>query len=119
MQQHFRIENQKATLYLNRELYPKEVIIQACYVKLEEFYFLIDADDQYFYVYLQPKQQLTEEKLRQAAYDFFEELIESQSYLDQLKRTKEIRQTILERALLTQQDERYKNLEEDPRNQNS
>ena len=107
MQQHFTIHDDKLVLTLNKEIYPKEVIIQATYVKLENYYFLIDADETYFYVYIKPKQSLSEEEMERAAYEFFEELVESQSYLDQLKRTKEIRQTILERALLTQQDTTY------------
>lgn len=100
MKQSFEIVDNIASIKINKDIYTKEVIIQATYVKLENFYFLIDQKDDYFIVNMQCKENL---KISQKeVYDFFDELIESQSYIDQLKRTSKIREIILERALLGQ-----------------
>ena len=101
MKQTFEIINNVASIKINKEIYTKEVIIQATYVKLENFYFLIDQKQDYFIVNLQAKDG-NSINLEKAVYDFFDELIESQSYIDQLKRTSKIREIILERALLGQ-----------------
>lgn len=100
MKTSFEMHGDEVILKINKNIYPKEVILQATYVKLDEFYFLIDEDENYFLVSIKYKEESGD--LERAAYEFFDELIESASYLDQLKRTSELRQTILERALLTQ-----------------
>lgn len=99
MKTNFEINDNIATIKINKEIYPKEVITQTTYVMIENFYFLVDLDENYFIIEMKKKEGNLEEK---DVYQFFDELIESQSYLDQLKRTSQIRQTILERALLTQ-----------------
>lgn len=100
MKTNFTIDGDEAIIKINKNIYPKEVIVQATYVKLDKFYFLIDEDENYFIVSMRFKEEKGD--LKNAIYEFFDELIESASYLDQLKRTSEIRQTILEKALLTQ-----------------
>lgn len=100
MKKNFSIEKGVITLRVNRNIYTKEIIVQTCYVMLEKFYFLIDEEGDSYHVEMKPKEK--RDAKEEDAYSFFDELIESQSYLDQLKRTSEIRQTILERALLTQ-----------------
>ena len=104
MKSNFEILETEAILKINKNIYPKEVIIQATYVKLENFYFLIDEEERYFVISMKfkEKEQNTNENLQRAVYEFFDELIESQSYLDQLKRTSDLRQIILEKALLAQ-----------------
>lgn len=104
MKSSFEITSDEVTIKINKNIYPKEVIIQATYVKLENFYFLIDEDKDYFLVSMKFKDKTNNnsENLTKAVYEFFDELIESQSYLDQLKRTTELRQIILEKALLSQ-----------------
>lgn len=100
MKFNFEINDNVATIKINKEIYPKEVIIQTTYVMIEDFYFLIDLKENYFIVEMKRKGE--DKILQEDVFKFFDELIESQSYLDQLKRTSEIRQIILERALLTQ-----------------
>lgn len=104
MKSNFEILETEAILKINKNIYPKEVIIQATYVKLENFYFLIDEEEGYFVISMKfkEKEHNTNENLQRAVYEFFDELIESQSYLDQLKRTSDLRQIILEKALLAQ-----------------
>ncbi len=114
MNQNFQIKDNLLTLKINKQIYPKEVIIQTTYVMLENYYFLIDKDDKYYIVYIKLKNKANNENkqglhinpnkalLEKAAYEFFDELIESQSYLDQLKRTAKTREIILEKALLPQ-----------------
>lgn len=101
MEKNFSVEDNVATIKLNKEIYSKEVITQTSYVMLDDLYFLIDVEDNYFVVYIKPKKE--SENIENFINSFFDELVESQAYIDQLKRTSEIRQTILERALLTQQ----------------
>ncbi|MCA9459479.1 MAG: hypothetical protein KC550_02940 [Nanoarchaeota archaeon] len=127
MNSNFDINGDEAILRINKNIYPKEVLSQTTYVMLDNFYFLIDEDDKYWLVSMKLKEnknirnkQNNENKqnnnqinnnnksndvnsdLNKAVYDFFDELIESQSYLNQLKRTSKIRETILEKALLSQ-----------------
>lgn len=104
MKSNFEILSDEAILKINKNIYPKEVIIQTTYVKLENFYFLIDEEEGYFIISMKfkEKQNNTKENLERAVYEFFDELIESQSYIDQLKRTTDLRQIILEKALLAQ-----------------
>lgn len=103
MQKNYSLKGGIATLKLNKSVYPKQVLTQSCYVKLDDFYFLVDQGEEYYIIDMKPKKKMKNEELEEAVLAFFDELIESQSYIDQLKRTSEIRQTILERALLTQQ----------------
>lgn len=114
MKQNFQIKDNLLILKINKEIYPKEVIIQTTYVLLENYYFLIDKDEKYYFVYIKLKTKENNDAkpglhinpikklLEKAAYEFFDELIESQSYLDQLKRTSKTREIILEKALLNQ-----------------
>jgi His-Xaa-Ser system protein HxsD len=98
----FLEENKKVKIYLPEKIYTKEVILQTTYVLLEKYYFFIDFDNKEnnFIVYMWSKEDhsLNINHINQ----FLDELIESASYIDQLKRSKEIREIILERALLTQ-----------------
>lgn len=108
MNKNFEIKNNEVLIKVNKNIYSKEVLVQASYVKLEDFYFLIDEKDGYYYVSMRykEKEMNNEENLEKAAYEFFDELIESASYIEQLKRTSDLRQTILEKALLEQSFER-------------
>ena len=100
MKDKFEIKDNVAIIKINKNIYPKEVLTQATYVKLEEYYFLIDEEDNRYIIEMQLKneKEIGEKDVK----EFFDELIESQSYIDQLKRSSKIRQTILERALFSQ-----------------
>lgn len=113
MNTNFEINDNVATIKINKEIYPKKVLIQAAYVKLEKYYILIDQDENYFIINLRFKDKAKIEE--NSVFEFFDELIESQSYLDQIERTAKIREIILERALLGQtlDDETIESLNED------
>lgn len=105
MKSNFEIVDNEAIIKINKEIYSKQVVVQTTYVLLDKFYFLIDCDDKNWIVSLKFKDEENEninEKLTEAVYGFFDELIESSSYLDQMKNTSEIRQLILEKAILSQ-----------------
>jgi len=99
MKTNYEINNNIATIKINKEIFSKEIIIQTTYILLEKFYFLIDSDKNYFIVEMKSKDKPITEK---DVLKFFDEIIESQSYIDQLKRTSKIREIILEKALITQ-----------------
>jgi len=100
MKNNFEIIGDELKLKINKNIYSKEIVIQTTYVMLENYYFLIDEEDKNWIVFIKSKEEnkISEE----VAMTFFDELLESASYLDQLKRTSEIRQTILEKALISQ-----------------
>ena len=94
-------------LRINKNIYSKEVVIQTTYVLLDKYYFLIDEIDSYWIVQMRVKSNFknVDENIKLSKNDallFFDELIESSSYLDQLKRTSKIREVILEKAVLSQ-----------------
>ncbi len=94
-------EDNSILLRINKNIYSKEIVIQTTYVLLEKYYFLIDEKGDYWEVLIKPKEE-NKEVSEEIVLDFMDELIESSSYLDQLKRTKEIRELILEKAILSQ-----------------
>ena len=102
MKTNYEIEGDVAIIRINKNIYPKKVLIQATYVLIDEFYFLIDEDNESFIVNMKFKEDGQKEKLEGAVFRFFDELIESQAYIDQLSRTSKLREIILERALLGQ-----------------
>lgn len=103
MKKNFDIEGGVATVRISKNIYNKEVIVQATYVLLEEYYFLIDDEKDNYVVTIKAKEK--DKVTEKDVFGFFDELIEASSYLDQLKRTSDVRKTILERALLTEQFE--------------
>jgi His-Xaa-Ser system protein HxsD len=100
MKSNFEINGDECIIKINKNIYSKEIVVQTTYVLLDKFYFLIDCDDKYWIVSMKSKEGGVD--LEKAVYAFFDELIESSSYLDQMKNTSDIRQMILERAILTQ-----------------
>jgi len=112
MNKNFNIENNESIIKISKTIYDKKVLIQASYVKLDEFYFLIDEDEKNYFIFLKYKNDKdnTKEKLTEAVYEFFNELIESASYIDQLKRTSGIRTQLLEAALFPHQANKNKEI---------
>lgn len=104
MEQPFEIKENYSIIKINKNLYPKETLIQTTYVLLDEFYFFIDENEKYFLVRLEHKenQNPSKQDLEKYSKQFLDEIIESQSYIDQMSRTSKIRETILEKALLSQ-----------------
>lgn len=108
MKDNFQIKDGEATIKIKKSIYTKDVLLQATYVMLEDFYFLIDDENNDYIVYMSYKDESknNESELKKGVYEFFDELIESASYIDQLKRTNDVRQTILQKALLEQNYDR-------------
>lgn len=102
MKKNYEIKNNELTLKINKNIYPKEVVIQTTYVLLDKYYFLIDEDKSNWLLFVKLKDLESEENLEDIALKIFDELIESSSYLNQLQKTSKIRQVLLEKALITQ-----------------
>jgi His-Xaa-Ser system protein HxsD len=114
MKKNYTIKDGVASIRIKKSIYPKEVLMQAAYVKIEDFYILLDEEEEYFEIELRLKsKEKDEEKVEEGILTFFDELIEAQNYLDQMKRTTGIRELILERALLTQEELKKLNEKED------
>ncbi len=98
LERFYKYDNGSYVFRINKEVYSKEVLLQVAYVLLEDLTMFLDADDKYFYIYAKPKNDLDEERIVEMIMD---ELVEANAYIDQMKRTKEIREILLEKALLT------------------
>ncbi len=99
MNSHFEIKEDTAFITINSDLYSKEVLFQASYVLLDDFYFFIDRDKTNFLVSMKAKEKIISED---DILLFFDELIEASAYLEQLKKTSGIREALLESALFSQ-----------------
>jgi His-Xaa-Ser system protein HxsD len=102
--ENFELNSNKnyARIKISKEIYDKEVIIHATYVLLDKYYFLVDVDNKEnnFIIHMWAKKENSLSK--KDVLSFFDELIETNSYLKQLENTKDLREILLERALLTQ-----------------
>lgn len=111
MEQNFEVNDNFAQIKIKKSIYSKEVLFQCAYVKIDEYYVLIDEDSQNYLMNIRFKDSSknNSKDLQVAVFEFFDELIESASYIQQLKKTSKIRETILERALLTQVEDSQNN----------
>ncbi|MEC8220676.1 MAG: hypothetical protein VX028_01275 [Nanoarchaeota archaeon] len=99
MNSSFEIKDNCAYIKINSELYTKDILFQASYVLLDEFYFFIDKEDGYFSISMKPREgEISEEVILV----FYDELIEASAYVEQLKKTSGIREALLESALFSQ-----------------
>lgn len=106
MTKEIHFDKNSVFLYLNEELYTKEVLFHTAYVLLEDYYFFFDKKDSYFEVQISLKNSSENiEDLKRAVDIFKDELVESAAYLKQLEKTSGVRELLLERALLTQTSE--------------
>lgn len=101
MEKNVILNDDNIIIKINKEIYSKEIILQSTYVLLDKYYFIIDIENDYWLITIKNKKE-NSKLTKQDALNFFDELIESASYLDQLKRTSKIRETILEKAILAQ-----------------
>ena len=106
MNKNFDIENDEAIIKISKNIYEKKILLQAAYIKLENFYILIDDDEKNYLISIKYKDETKNNKdeLEKAVYEFFDELIETSSYIEQLKNTEKVRTTLLESALLPNQE---------------
>lgn len=98
------IENEVLILKISKDLYTKEMLLHTAYVLLEEYYFFLDVEKNYYVVEVRLKNSSgnIKEKLQQSEKHILDELIESAAYLKQLEKTSHVRELLLEKALLTQ-----------------
>ena len=93
------IRDGSAIISVNPMIYPLTIIYSAAYVFLDRAYILLDGNPKKeIVVKLKPKGGDDPEKL---ANEFFNELINYADYSRRAGQTKKIRETILQRALIT------------------
>ena len=96
-------KNSSIILFVNPELYPLDVIYSAAYVFLDRAYILLDGDaKKEVLVQLKPKQECDLDKL---GGEFSNELLNYAFYKTQSKKNEKIRNMIIERALLTNEQD--------------
>jgi len=84
---------------LNPKVYPLEAVYSAAYVFLDRAYILLDGDPKKeIFVELKPKNK---EDLEKLGWDFNNELINYADYEARAKKTRKIREVLLQRALIT------------------
>jgi len=99
MQDKIRIENNSIILNINPKIYPLEIVYSAAYVFLDKSYILLDGDpEKEISIRLKPKEGQDLEKLGN---EFLNELINYADYKKRAEDTKTIRETLLQRALIT------------------
>jgi His-Xaa-Ser system protein HxsD len=99
MDNHIKIENDFVVLKINPKVYPIETVYSAAYVFLDKAYVVLDGDPKKeIVIKLKPKEKYDLKKLGN---EFFNELINYADYHKRAKDTKELRQMILQRAIIT------------------
>lgn len=90
---------QSIKISLNPSLYPLDVIYAASYVFLDKAYIFLDGDiHKEITVTITPKKDAKEDNLKG---EFMNELINYAAYKTQSEKNKDIRDSILQRALIT------------------
>ena len=99
MDNHIKIKNETAVLKINPKVYPIETVYSAAYVFLDKAYVILDGD---------PKKEIIvklrlKEKgdLKKLGNEFFNELINYADYQKRSKDTKQLREMIMQRAIIT------------------
>ena len=84
---------------ISPKLYPLDVIYSAAYVFIERAYVILDEDSKKnINVFLKPKKEVNLEEL---GGEFYNELLNYAQYKKQAEKNKIIRETIMQRALIT------------------
>ena len=121
MEDNIKIEGDSVVLSINPRLYALETVYSAAYTFLDKAYVLLDGDpEKEILVSLKSK---SNEDLDKLGREFFNELVNYADYRERSKQTKEIREMLLQRALITNDpsvlddnkmdDELLKELEDD------
>ena len=85
-------------LKFSTKIYTKEILFEACYILLDDYYFYLDLkDDDFIVTIFQKDKNFDKEK---AISLFLDELIETCAHNEQLKNTQKLREVLLEKALL-------------------
>ena len=103
MKTNMKVGDDSVILNINAKLYALETVYSAAYVFLERAYVLLDGDaEKEIQVILKPKLKLKEnEDLEKLGGEFFNELINYSDYKARAKETKNIREMLLQRAMIT------------------
>lgn len=89
-----------ALISINPKIYPLDVVYSAAYVLLDKAYIVIDGDPQEeIIVEIRAKEK--KDSLEEIGHELNNELINYAVYKTQSEKNKEIRQAIIQRALLT------------------
>ena len=98
--QQIELKEDYAILKLNPKIYNLDSIYSASYVFLDRAYFLLDGDpEKEVYVKIKPK--LNDTNAEKLALEFANELVNYEDYRQRAEMTKTIRETLLQRALIT------------------
>lgn len=81
----------------HKELYSKVALIKAAYNFTDDAYVHLDADDNYYYVAIEPKKK--EKEIREE--DFINEMLTQSVRHEVYQQTKNIRELMLARAMAT------------------
>ncbi len=94
-----KVKGNSAEIRVDPKVYPLEAVYSAAYVFLDKAYFILDGDPKKeIIVNLEAKEKSMGEKV---AKEFLNELINYADYITRAKQTKKLRETILQRALIT------------------
>lgn len=93
------IGDNQVVVKVNPKVYPLEAVYSAAYVFMDRAYIVLDGDpEKEILVRLKLKEEDSLEKLGE---EFNNELLNYADYLQRVRETKKIRETILQRAILT------------------
>ena len=99
MENNITIKDNSVMISVNPDIYTLETIYSASYVFLDRAYILLDGDPKKeILISLQPKKQ---EDLQKLGGEFLNELINYSDYKKRAEQTKEIREMLLQRAIIT------------------
>jgi His-Xaa-Ser system protein HxsD len=102
-----------ALLSINPKIYPLDIIYSASYIMIDKAYIFLDGNpDEEIIVELR-KRENTSLSLKEIVYDFNNELLNYAVYKQQAENNKIIRETILQKILLTN-DQNYFSPEGNP-----
>lgn len=85
------------TLKFRKSLYPKEALLKASYNFIDKAFIHLDADDEYYFVNIDRKEDDTEISEKEFENEMLTQSVRHEVYLE----TKNIRELLLARALAT------------------
>ncbi|MFQ5620722.1 MAG: His-Xaa-Ser system protein HxsD [Candidatus Nanoarchaeia archaeon] len=95
----FEIKEGSVFMSVNPKLYPLDVIYAASYVFIDKCYIILDGHpDQEVMIELKPKE---EQDIQKLGYEFYNELLSYALYKSRSKKSQNIREAIVQRAILT------------------
>lgn len=103
----YTISNNIATIKINPKIYSEECIFATSYTYLDIAYLIIETENKNFKITLETKNN--DQDIEILAKEFHNELINYKAYLNQAKNTKQLRETILKRALITNSEDETNN----------